>query len=108
MRKGAIPIAETTFRIGIGYTFPRDGKPKERLMEFRNLLAECPGLGSVTVCSCGSVHVRIGPVELTLEPEAFAQSALMFQRAAEALEAGKLATSDTRLAGRAKGSQLTH
>ena len=52
------------------------------------MLAECPGLGSVSVCVCGSVHVRIGPVELVLEPEAFAQSALMFRQAVEALEAG--------------------
>jgi hypothetical protein len=78
-------------------------------MEYRNLLAEHPGLGSVQVCTCGSVHVRIGPIELTLEPGAFAQSALMFQRAVEALQTGKFAAADVRSPdARLKGSRLTH
>ncbi len=77
-------------------------------MECKKVLAECPGLGSVSICTCGCVHVRIGPVELTLEPGAFAQSALMFQRAVEALEAGKPGALDTRPTVRTKGSLLTH
>ncbi len=75
-------------------------------MGYKNVLAEYPGLGSVSVCTCGSVHVQIGPVELTLEPGAFAQSALMFQRAIAALEEGKFARPDTRASR--KDSQLTH
>ncbi len=66
------------------------------MSERKHVLAACPALGSISGCTCGSVHVKIGPVELTLEAAAFAQSALMFRRAMEAMETG------------ARISQLTH
>jgi hypothetical protein len=78
------------------------------MSERKNILAECPGLGSISICTCGSVHVKIGPVELTLEPVAFAQSAMMFRRAMEAMEAGRRDESDNRHGSQAKVSQLTH
>jgi hypothetical protein len=55
----------------------------------KRVLSECPGLGCISICTCGSVHVKIGPVELTLEAAAFAQSALMFRQALETMEAGE-------------------
>jgi hypothetical protein len=78
------------------------------MSERRNVLSECPGLGSVSICTCGSVHVKIGPVELTLEPGAFAQSALMFQSALEAMETARRTGSDTTQNIPAKVSRLTH
>jgi hypothetical protein len=71
----------------------------------RNVLAECPGLGSISICTCGSVHVKIRPVELTLEAAAFAQSALMVQSAMEAMETSRRNESDT---SQANVSRLTH
>jgi hypothetical protein len=70
----------------------------------KRVLSECPGLGCISICTCGSVHVKIGPVELTLEAAAFAQSALMFRQALETMEADQL---DQQTALPA-GSLLTH
>ena len=78
------------------------------MSERRNVLAECPGLGSISICTCGSVHVKIGPVELTSEPAAFAQSALMFQSAMEAMETARRNGSETTQNNQAKVSRLTH
>ena len=66
----------------------------------KRVLAECPGLGCISICTCGSIHVKIGPVELTLEAGAFAQSALMFRHALEAMEADQHTARE--------GSLLTH
>jgi hypothetical protein len=33
----------------------------------KRVLSECPGLGCISICTCGAVHVKIGPVELTLK-----------------------------------------
>jgi hypothetical protein len=74
----------------------------------KNVLAECPGLGSISICTCGSVHVKIGPVELTLEAAAFAQSALMFQSAMEAMETARRNGSDLGQTNQAQVSRLTH
>jgi hypothetical protein len=76
--------------------------------EKKRLLAECPGLGCISICTCSSVHVKIGPVELTLEAGAFAQSALMFCHALEAMEAPQPDQHKTREGSRPKGSLLTH
>jgi hypothetical protein len=70
----------------------------------KRVLSECPGLGCISICTCGSVHVKIGPVELTLEAAAFAQSALMFRQALETMEADQLDQHTTR----PTGSLLTH
>jgi hypothetical protein len=70
----------------------------------KRVLSECPGLGCISICTCGSVHVKIGPVELTLEAAAFAQSALMFRQALEVMEADQLDKHTTR----PTGSLLTH
>jgi hypothetical protein len=72
--------------------------------EKKRVLSDCPGLGCISICTCGSVHVKIGPVELTLEVAAFAQSALMFRQALETMEAGEPDRGITRPAG----SLLTH
>jgi tRNA1(Val) A37 N6-methylase TrmN6 len=70
----------------------------------KRVLSDCPGLGCISICTCGSVHVKIGPVELTLEAAAFAQSALMFRQALEAMKA----TEADELTTRPTGSLLTH
>jgi hypothetical protein len=70
----------------------------------KRVLAECPGLGCISICTCGSVHVKIGPVELTLEAAAFAQSAQMFRQAVETMETDQLDQQTTR----PTGSLLSH
>jgi hypothetical protein len=50
------------------------------------VLAECKGLGRVYLCSCESVHLKVGPVTLCLAPEAFAQAAAMMREALEELD----------------------
>lgn len=37
------------------------------------LLSDIPGLGSVSVCPCGTIHLTVGPMTLRLAPEAFIQ-----------------------------------
>ena len=48
-------------------------------------LAERVTLGSVSVCSCGTMHLAIGGVTLRLAPEAFGEMLRMCQEATEAL-----------------------
>jgi hypothetical protein len=50
------------------------------------VLAECKGLGRVYLCSCESVHLKVGPVTLCLAPEAFAQASMMMREALEELD----------------------
>jgi hypothetical protein len=78
------------------------------MQDSRTSLTETPGLGRISACSCGAIHVKIGPVELTLDPDAFVQAAIMFRRAALALEPELMAATDSmeRLCG--KASLLTH
>ncbi|HEY0263814.1 MAG TPA: hypothetical protein VGC07_04765 [Granulicella sp.] len=49
------------------------------------MLAEYPGLGNVRLCECKSIHLKIGPITVTLAPEAFAQAACMIRHAMESL-----------------------
>ncbi len=49
------------------------------------ILADCPGLGRVSLCGCKSIHLSIGPVTLNLEPQAFAQTAVLIRNAIEQL-----------------------
>lgn len=41
------------------------------------LLSDLPGLGSVSLCQCGTVHLEVGAVILRLAPEAFLQMMTM-------------------------------
>ena len=47
------------------------------------ILADCPGLGRVRLCDCNSVHLTIGPVTVSLAPEAFLQTATLMRKAVE-------------------------
>lgn len=47
------------------------------------ILAECPGLGHVRLCSCGCVQLNLGPVTIRLEPAALGQAAALLQSAAQ-------------------------
>jgi hypothetical protein len=48
-------------------------------------LANYPGLGSVRLCECNSIHLNIGPVTVTLSPEAFVEAAILVRNAMEQL-----------------------
>ena len=50
------------------------------------VLSECKGLGRVYLCSCESVHLKVGPVTLCLAPEAFAQASAMMREALDELD----------------------
>ena len=49
------------------------------------LLAEHTGLGSVSFCNCGTVHLSVGAITMRLAPDAFAQLLHMCQQAADQL-----------------------
>ncbi len=49
------------------------------------ILADHPGLGQVRLCGCNSIHLSIGPVTVSLTPEAFAQAAILIRNAMEQL-----------------------
>ena len=53
--------------------------------EINVTLAEMSGLGRVWLCGCNSIHLSIGPVTVTLAPEAFLQTASMVRHAMEQL-----------------------
>jgi hypothetical protein len=53
--------------------------------EERMMLAEAEGLGGVTLCACGTVHLSVGAVTVRLAPEAFLQAVKMCQQAAQQL-----------------------
>lgn len=55
------------------------------MAEMNLTLAEHLGLGEVRICGCNSIHVHIGPVTITLAPEAFAQTAILIREAMESL-----------------------
>ncbi len=40
-------------------------------------LATCPGLGSITVCPCGTVSLHVGGVSVRMEMSAYMQVAKM-------------------------------
>jgi hypothetical protein len=40
-------------------------------------LATCPGLGSITVCPCGTVSLHVGGVSVRMELSAYMQMARM-------------------------------
>ncbi len=49
------------------------------------VLAERGGFGAVRLCGCKSIHLSVGPVTLNMEPEAFAQAAILIRQAMESL-----------------------
>ncbi len=49
------------------------------------ILADQPGLGRVRLCECNSIHLSIGPLTVSLAPEAFAQTAILIRNAMEQL-----------------------
>lgn len=49
------------------------------------VLARYQGLGSVSICGCGTVSLHVGGVTLRLEPTAFIQLETMIQDAVETL-----------------------
>ncbi len=50
------------------------------------ILADHPGLGRVRLCECNSIHLSIGPLTISLAPEAFAQTAILIRNAMEQLD----------------------
>lgn len=51
------------------------------------LLAEMTGIGSVYDCgNCGGIHVRIGPVDVTLSPDAYVQFVTLIHSSAANFE----------------------
>ncbi len=54
--------------------------------EINVILADYPGLGKVWLCECNSIHLSIGPVTVTLAPQAFAQTAILIHNAMKELE----------------------
>lgn len=40
-------------------------------------LATCPGLGSITLCSCGTVSLHVGGISVRMELSAYMQVAKM-------------------------------
>ncbi|WP_213806741.1 hypothetical protein [Granulicella sp. dw_53] len=55
------------------------------MKDFNIILADRPGLGRVHMCECRSIHLKLGPVTVTLAPEAFAQAGLLIRDALEEL-----------------------
>ncbi|MES2639986.1 MAG: hypothetical protein V4850_10905 [Myxococcota bacterium] len=53
----------------------------------RDILAESP-VGSVELCSCGSLHLCVGPVSLRIDPVAFLELGRMMDVARERLTRG--------------------
>lgn len=53
------------------------------MQERKIILADLPGLGRIMACSCGAIHVNVGPVTLNLDPQAFAQLTALMNTALE-------------------------
>ena len=51
----------------------------------RDVKGDVSGQGRVWLCECNSIHLSIGPVTVTLAPEAFLQTASMVRHAMEQL-----------------------
>jgi len=68
-------------------------------------LATVTGLGSITLCPCGTVTLHIGGVSIRLEPSAFAQTTEMCRLATDAL---KIQAQALQAAAAATASRMTH
>ncbi|ADV84595.1 hypothetical protein [Terriglobus saanensis] len=51
------------------------------ITEERKVLSDLPGLGSVSLCACGTVHLAVGAVTVRMAPEAFVQMMSMCREA---------------------------
>ena len=49
------------------------------------ILADHPDLGRVQLCECNSIHLSIGPVTMSMTPQAFAQAAALIRNAMDQL-----------------------
>lgn len=49
------------------------------------ILAQRKGTGAIRLCDCNCIHMNIGPVTINLEPEMFAETALLVKEAMERL-----------------------
>jgi hypothetical protein len=49
------------------------------------ILADHPDLGRVQLCECNSIHLSIGPVTMSMTPQAFAQAAALMRNAMDQL-----------------------
>lgn len=58
-------------------------------------LAELRGVGSVSMCDCGSINLTLGAVTLHLDADTFLKSSFMLHSAAEQLMDLKSATMET-------------
>ncbi|WP_446744493.1 hypothetical protein [Silvibacterium acidisoli] len=49
------------------------------------ILAKRSGTGTIRLCGCNCIHLNLGPVTINMEPEMFAQAAILMQQAMESL-----------------------
>lgn len=49
------------------------------------ILAKRSGTGSIRLCGCNCIHLNLGPITINMEPEMFAQAAILMQQAMESL-----------------------
>ena len=68
-------------------------------------LATCSGLGSITLCPCGTVSLHVGGVSVRMELGAFMQAARMCHVAMLSLDGQVRAMAQT---ATAKASTVTH
>ncbi len=68
-------------------------------------LATCPGLGSITLCPCGTVSVHVGGVSVRMEIGAYMQMAKMCHLAMLSLDGQVRAMTQ---AATTAGSTVTH
>jgi hypothetical protein len=71
----------------------------------RQVLAAAPGLGSITLCPCGTISLHVGGVSIRMEITAFARAAEMCRVAMASLE---LQAQALQSAATKKQSNMTH
>ena len=49
------------------------------------VLAERSGIGAARLCGCDCIHLRIGPVTISMTPDMFSQAAQLMNEAMESL-----------------------
>lgn len=49
------------------------------------ILAKRSGTGTIRLCGCNCIHLNLGPITINMEPEMFAQAAILMQQAMESL-----------------------
>ncbi len=51
------------------------------MLDPRQILASRPGFGCVYECSCGMIHVSVGPVDLKFNRQSFLEACEMLRNA---------------------------